>query len=427
MEELCKSRNCKNKLSEYRELNSKLYDDIYSLESDIKDKDDFLQKVIKARNALQTDVSVLKQKNKDLTDENNDLQEKNDQLDEDAEDGLAMLRNAHERERKLNKEVEDYKKSEIEHDKNICRFETEKKELKSKFMFLKDKFEKSLKENQEASKDKEAQIIKLHQEIITAKVLPISDHDGCYKKAEVETKLKEQSDQIEVLQIDNESIKQKNADLVDEIALKNEMVQVLECQSSLKSSGSSLSEELAQVEMFECHQCSLKYATDADLKEHVEKVHVAQLKDKKLDWMAKLSLLERKVSYQKLNLTSSLFNQKKQEEKERHVCKCKTYCRIYHHKHNYIRSKCDEIFSKLGTISPGLNTSSPAENVGLNTSSHSENVDLGAIRKYYSCNQCDETFLRQGDMKQHKKRKHKSKEKENGEVPQYGQKGGMSD
>ena len=54
MEELCKARNCKKKLSEYRELNSKLYDDIYSLESDIKDKDDFLQKVIKARNALQT-------------------------------------------------------------------------------------------------------------------------------------------------------------------------------------------------------------------------------------------------------------------------------------------------------------------------------------------------------------------------------------
>ena len=71
-----------------------------------------------------------------------------------------------------------------------------------------------------------------------------------------------------MLQIDNESIEQKNADLIDEIAVKNEMVQVLECQNSLKSSESSLSEELAQVEVFECHSCSLKFVTEAELKQH---------------------------------------------------------------------------------------------------------------------------------------------------------------
>ena len=38
MKELCKARKC-----------------------DIKDKDDFLQKVVKARNALKTEVSALKQ------------------------------------------------------------------------------------------------------------------------------------------------------------------------------------------------------------------------------------------------------------------------------------------------------------------------------------------------------------------------------
>ena len=88
MEELCKARNCKKKLSEYRELNSKLYDDIYSLESDIKDKDDFLQKVVKARNARPSEVSALKQRNNDLLEVTNDLQEKNYQLDEDTDRGL---------------------------------------------------------------------------------------------------------------------------------------------------------------------------------------------------------------------------------------------------------------------------------------------------------------------------------------------------
>ena len=98
MEKMCKTGYCRKKLSEYRELTTKQYDDIDSLETDIKDKDTFLQTVVKARNALQSDVSNLKKKNDDLTKENDDLSEKVEQLDEDTETGLMMIRNAHERE-----------------------------------------------------------------------------------------------------------------------------------------------------------------------------------------------------------------------------------------------------------------------------------------------------------------------------------------
>ena len=114
MEKSCKNEYCKRKLSEYRELTSKQYDDIDSLESDIKDKDEFVQKVVQARNALQNELSDLKKKNRDLVVENNELLAKNDQLDEDTETGLMMVRNDHERERKLNKKVEEYKKNYIE-------------------------------------------------------------------------------------------------------------------------------------------------------------------------------------------------------------------------------------------------------------------------------------------------------------------------
>ena len=40
--DICKTIHCKKKLGEYRELTSKLYEDISSFEDDMKDKDDFL-------------------------------------------------------------------------------------------------------------------------------------------------------------------------------------------------------------------------------------------------------------------------------------------------------------------------------------------------------------------------------------------------
>ena len=61
--------------------------------------------------------------------------EKNDQLDEDAETGLMMVNSAHERERKLNKEVEDHKKNSIEDEKKKSDLEKENRELKIKLNF----------------------------------------------------------------------------------------------------------------------------------------------------------------------------------------------------------------------------------------------------------------------------------------------------
>ena len=56
----CITGQCKKKLGEYRELTSKLYNDMDNLEDEIKDKDAFLQKVVKARNNLQEDNANLK-------------------------------------------------------------------------------------------------------------------------------------------------------------------------------------------------------------------------------------------------------------------------------------------------------------------------------------------------------------------------------
>ena len=109
MDQICHNSICKTKLKEYRELTSKLYDDIESCEDDLKDKDNFLQKVIKKRNEYESEMVNLKKKLSMLNKEKDELLVKVDQLDEDTDTGVEMLKMAHERERKYKKEVQEYK------------------------------------------------------------------------------------------------------------------------------------------------------------------------------------------------------------------------------------------------------------------------------------------------------------------------------
>jgi peptidoglycan hydrolase CwlO-like protein len=64
------AENQKQKLRDYREANSNLYSEIGDLESDVKEKDDFANKLVKKRNELEKEVKHLiekiEAKNEDL-------------------------------------------------------------------------------------------------------------------------------------------------------------------------------------------------------------------------------------------------------------------------------------------------------------------------------------------------------------------------
>jgi chromosome segregation ATPase len=111
MADICKADKCRRQLSEYRDLTSKLYADIESLEDDFKEKENFVQTVVRARNSFQEEVANMKKKNNYLMKENNELSEKVEQLDEDTDTGVELLKNAQERERKLTNSFEEYKKN----------------------------------------------------------------------------------------------------------------------------------------------------------------------------------------------------------------------------------------------------------------------------------------------------------------------------
>ena len=95
MEGLCENSNCKKKLREYRELTGKLYDEVDKVEKDLKERDEFLQQVIKARNNFKSEAKHLKKRNDELVKENDSLIEKsaiNEKSVEDLEKTKSELK-----------------------------------------------------------------------------------------------------------------------------------------------------------------------------------------------------------------------------------------------------------------------------------------------------------------------------------------------
>ena len=125
----------------------------------------------------------------------------------------------------------------------------------------------------------------------------------------------------------------------------------------------------------------------------------------KIKLLTKINNSEKKLSDQKLHLTASMLKLKKKEVKESQKCRCKGFCRIFHQKHNFLKSKSEELFLQMRNINKVHDIIDESNEVMVNS-----DVFGGARRKSYSCKLCDKRFLKQGDLKRHKKRDHKLSE-----------------
>ena len=221
-----------------------------------------------------------------------------------------------------------------------------------------------------------------------------------------------------MLKEENTVLKQNHDDLIDELETKNNEVKDLMTQvsnSSLKSSSSSLSDELQQVKMLSCKHCSLNFASEAELNDH-EKELLEETSTFRMLLMEKVSKLERKVSEQKINCAASIFELQRQEIEESHSCHCKTFCRIIHKKHNFVKSKSEHFLSELKRFSE------------IEIVSDQIQSDLeGFITNKYTCNKCGKNFSKQGVLKKHIKDEHKAREEEIGEVQESVRSGEVSE
>ena len=92
MENICHISTCETRLKSYQKQIDKLNDEIVSLEDDLKERDDFLQTVVKGRNDLKKELRALKEKNASLTKENDEFVSKIRQIETKSETDLKKTR-----------------------------------------------------------------------------------------------------------------------------------------------------------------------------------------------------------------------------------------------------------------------------------------------------------------------------------------------
>ena len=220
----------------------------------------------------------------------------------------------------------------------------------------------------------------------------IDERDRLFR--EVESLKKENRDKEVVL----ESLETECSDL-------NQKLENLEReQTNSKEFPKNLYEELKQVdavqkvESFECENCSVIVTTAQKMKKHMEKKPAKN--SLKTNLKIKALETEKLLSQLKLDIVSKIFKIKEEETHDKNACKCKSFCRISHAKHNFQRSKSEEFERKYNHVT----------NVILITNSESVTVipeaDVGNDM-VYECESCNEKFQTASDFIVHMECNHK--------------------
>ena len=163
-----------------------------------------------------------------------------------------------------------------------------------------------------------------------------------YKNGEKDALISKLKEEIEIINEKLEYLEKKNEDL-----------ETVHVEESPKKENKSLEEEIQELypkyqnQTQECDACN-KSENKVAVEAHVTNVHEETkiISDLKLQEME----LDRKISQQKFRLSSDLFKLKEQENKEKEKCNCKGYCRIFHFKHNYKKSYCQELLSRFDSL-----------------------------------------------------------------------------
>ena len=109
------------------------------------------------------------------------------------------------------------------------------------------------------------------------------------------------------------------------------------------------------VKNFECKNCGKRFESKSKLNKHFKTMHA-------LDSLKRRMIMEglekeNQLSELKLKVMSKISKVKEIEILRRNSCRCKTFCRIYHEKHNFIKSvgeKFERQFSHVNNVNSNL-------------------------------------------------------------------------
>ena len=87
--------------------------------------------------------------------------------------------------------------------------------------------------------------------------------------------------------------------------------------------------------------------------------------------------LKARICHQKIRLTEDLLRLNNKEREESSFCQCRGYCRIFHNKHNWYKSRSKEFMEEWKSV------------------------------RNYQCDQCEIKFVRLQTLNQHNKTQHR--------------------
>lgn len=324
-------KNQKTKIQEFREANSKLYDDIYSLEDDIRDKEAFVNKVVKERNDHQQELKFLNEK---LEVKKEDISNLNLTLEKQKKISEVEIKRIMEENKALETKIkavaEEKAKNDdiiaaekIENDLEKIRLKEEIQEL-SNFRSMKEKNEETETENKE--KEIKEELKALEEEVKNLQV----------KNTEKEVWIEELVREKKTLDLQLKSLSVQTCTLNVEKGETNEVPTSKSLEEELESCNG-----MDILSMFPCESCERIFSNNTDMKQHVKDVHIHA---------ARLELfeLERKVANQtRIFATSANKVMKKEISKKHEPCTCRKFCNISHSKHNWKKSFSSEIISRF--------------------------------------------------------------------------------
>ena len=298
-----KVKQQKKTLDDYKHLNMKSFDDITQLESDIRDKEEFINKIRKERNDLKKEVKFLNEK----------IELKNEDIMKMQVDFENYNKTSKASKKTLEEEKEQLKK---EHDEiqNNLKNEIDIEKLKEKRMLGEIRLlESEIDDLKRVNSEKEIQLIELVRENNE-----ISDKNEALKRSNIEH-------DKHVVNVHDKS-KQTQNSLADELELCDEMY--------------------LDMKKFICNICEKKFDEKKFVNKHIKDVHVKEEEAKLLD-------LEKRLSSQLLALTNSIHKIMEQEVSQKDKpCNChrgasRTFCIINHGKHNWKKSESQYFIAKL--------------------------------------------------------------------------------
>ena len=198
-----------------------------------------------------------------------------------------------------------------------------------------------------------------------------------------ENMLKEVASEKELFREKLEKLEKENYELKEELEQKD-----IEKEEQV-----SLSEELGMLDprsqnvSIECDPCGLEFKSNECANIHIECKHSESSAKEVIKWKLKELELERNLFLDKLKLTSALIKLKENEICKEKTCKCRGFCRIHHHKHNWVKSKSKEFHLKFSSLT-----------------------------EEFRCDICGNNFESKVDLEKHTETNHKRRKSENGGI-----------